>query len=145
MHESSRVRRLPLWAIVATLTSVAAGCAAPGEEADESLGQQTQNLGGTLRQKKHAGSLTWGEITIEAGLPSANVIEVGFECVGTKAPYELVQTTKKDTTVVASLKGCNEGDLVTLHNVNVVGGASYQVVSIDDEIEATSDVFYPLF
>jgi hypothetical protein len=144
MHESSRARRLSLWAIVATLASVAAGCATSGEEANESLGQQTQNLGGTLRQKKHAGKLAWSKPTFEPGLPSASVIAITFECVGTKAPYELVQTLKNDTTVVASLKGCQEGDLVTLQKVPVAGGASYQVVSIDDETEATSDIFYPL-
>lgn len=148
MNESSAARRLRIFMALAVLAVVAggaagaaAGCAASGDEQDEASGAQAQDLGGTLRQKKHIANIKWtpGKFSIGASLGKA--MDVSFACAGTKAPYDLVQTTEKGVVVVASLAGCDEGDLVTLYKVKTVDGACYQVVSIDDKVEATSDVY----
>lgn len=144
MSESSVARRMRVYVALAALTGGAAGavvgCVAPGDEPDEASGAQSQDLGGTLRQKKHVTNFKWTPAKYTVGASLGKAMDVSFECAGTKAPHNLVQTTEKGAVVVASLSGCTGGDLVTLYKVNVVNGACYQIVSIDDEVEATSDV-----
>jgi hypothetical protein len=128
MNESSVARRMRVYVAQAALAGgsagVAVGCAAPGDEQDEASGARAQDLGGTIRQKKHAGKMQWAPINIDVGFsqPSQKAMNVSFECAGTKAPHSLVRTTEKGAVVVASLAGCTGGELVTLYKVNVVDG-----------------------